>query len=95
MFGDSSNSPDTALQPFEPDASSVYPIETVATLVQMPRRHIVVYFKYGLVSPVIDPTCGGWWFDDEAIRGMLRVCRNPAIARNNLPSKRSNLKPPS
>jgi hypothetical protein len=31
MFGDSSNSPDTALQPFEPDASSVYPIETVAT----------------------------------------------------------------
>ena len=34
MFGDSANSPGTALQPFEPDASSVYPIETVATLVQ-------------------------------------------------------------
>jgi len=61
MIGDTANSHNTALQPFEPDASSVYPIETVATLVQVPRRHIVVYFKYGLVSPVIDPTCGGWW----------------------------------
>ena len=73
MFGDSANSPGTALQPFEPDASSVYPIETVATLVQVPRRHIVVYFKYGLVCPVIDPTCGGWWFDDEAIRALRRI----------------------
>jgi len=73
MFSDSANSPGTALQPFEPDASSVYPIETVATLVQMPRRHIVVYFKHGLVSPVIDPTCGGWWFDDEAIRALRRI----------------------
>jgi hypothetical protein len=29
MFGECANSPGTALQPFEPDASSVYPIETV------------------------------------------------------------------
>jgi len=73
MIGDTANSHNTALQPFEPDASSVYPIETVATLVQVPRRHIVVYFKYGLVSPVIDPTCGGWWFDHEAIRALRRI----------------------
>ena len=73
MFSDSANSPGTALQPFEPDASSVYPIETVATLVQVPRRHIVIYFKYRLVSPVIDPTCGGWWFDDEGIRALRRI----------------------
>jgi len=73
MIGDSANSRNTALQPFEPDASSVYPIETVATLVQVPRRHIVVYFKYGLVSPAIDPAYGGWWFDDEAIRALRRI----------------------
>jgi DNA-binding transcriptional MerR regulator len=69
----SAQSPGTALQPFEPDAGSVYPIETVATLVQVPRRHIVVYFKHGLVSPVIDPAYGGWWFDDEAIQVLRRI----------------------
>jgi DNA-binding transcriptional MerR regulator len=73
MIGDTANSRKTALQPFEPDASSVYPIETVATLVQVPRRHIVVYFKYGLVSAAIDPAYGGWWFDDEAIRALRRI----------------------
>jgi DNA-binding transcriptional MerR regulator len=73
MIGDTANSRNTALQPFEPDASSVYPIETVATLVQVPRRQIVVYFKYGLVSPAIDPAYGGWWFDDEAIRALRRI----------------------
>jgi DNA-binding transcriptional MerR regulator len=73
MIGNSTNSGTTALQLFQPDASSVYPIEMVATLVQVPRRHIVVYFKYGLVSPVIDPAYGGWWFGDEAIRTLRRI----------------------
>jgi DNA-binding transcriptional MerR regulator len=73
MFSDSAKAAGTALQPFEPDASSVYPIETVATLAQVPRRHIVVYFKYRLVSPVIDPADSGWWFDDEAIRVLRRI----------------------
>ena len=22
---------------------------------------------------MIDPTCGGWWFDDEAIRALRRI----------------------
>jgi DNA-binding transcriptional MerR regulator len=73
MIGNSTNSANTALQPFQPDAGSVYTIETVATLVQVPRRRIVVCFKYGLVSPVIDPSYGGWWFDDEAIRTLRRI----------------------
>jgi DNA-binding transcriptional MerR regulator len=73
MIGKATISGNTALQPFQPDASSVYPIETVATLVQVPRRHIVVYFKHGLVSPVIDPAYGGWWFDEEAIRTLRRI----------------------
>ena len=72
MFRDSAKT-STALQPFEPDTRSVYPIETVATLAQVPRRHIVVYFKYGLVSPAIDPAYSGWWFDDEAIRVLRRI----------------------
>jgi DNA-binding transcriptional MerR regulator len=72
-FGNPARSPGAELQPFEPDASSVYSIETVATLLQVPRRHIVVYFKHGLVSPVVDPACVGWWFDDEAIRVLRRI----------------------
>ena len=72
MFANSAQSISTALQPSEPDTSSIYPIETVAHLVQMPRRHIVVYFKYGLVSPVVDPV-HGWWFNDEAIRALRRI----------------------
>ncbi len=45
MFDNSAKSLGTALQPFEPDANSVYPIETVATFAQVPRRHIAVYFQ--------------------------------------------------
>jgi DNA-binding transcriptional MerR regulator len=73
MFNDSAQSHSTALQPFEPGANSVYPIETVVLLVAVPRRHIAVYFKYGLVSPVVDPKYGGWWFDGEAIRTLRRI----------------------
>jgi DNA-binding transcriptional MerR regulator len=73
MFDNSAKSLGTALQPFEPAANSVYPIETVATFAQVPRRHIAVYFKYGLVSPAIDPMYGGWWFNDEAIRTLRRI----------------------
>ena len=71
-IGDSSSSI-MALQPFEPDSASVYPIETVANLARVPRRHIVVYFKYGLISPVTDPVCAGWWFNDDAIRVLRRI----------------------
>jgi MerR family transcriptional regulator, heat shock protein HspR len=73
MFDNATKSSSTALQTFEPDASSVYPIEMAATLARVTRRHIVVYFKYGLVAPVIDPACGGWWFSDRAIRVLRRI----------------------
>lgn len=63
----------TALQPFEPDSDTVYTIETAAKLAQVPRRHIVVYFKHGLVSPAIDPSNGGWWFNDQAINALRRI----------------------
>jgi MerR HTH family regulatory protein len=44
---------------------------------QRSRKYPVVtslsIFKYGLVSPAIDPTYGGWWFNDEAIRTLRRI----------------------
>ena len=65
--------PITALQLFEPDARAVYTLDAVASLTQVRRRLIVVYCKHGLVSPVMDPACSGWYFNDEAIRILRRI----------------------
>jgi DNA-binding transcriptional MerR regulator len=65
--------PITALQLFEPDARAVYTLDAVASLTQVRRRLIVVYCKHGLVSPVMDPACSGWDFNDEAIRILRRI----------------------
>ena len=73
MFGNSVETPITTLQLFEPDARAVYTIEAAARLTQLPRRLIVVYFRHGLVSPVMDPACSGWYFNDEAIRILRRI----------------------
>jgi MerR family transcriptional regulator/heat shock protein HspR len=62
-----------ALQVFEPDARTVYTIEMVAQLAQVPRRLIVLYYKHGLVLPVRDPASSGWCFDEEAIRIVRRI----------------------
>ena len=72
-FGNSVESPITTLQLFEPDARAVYTLEVAASLTQIPRRLIAVYFKHGLVSPVMDPACSGWYFNDEAIRILRRI----------------------
>jgi DNA-binding transcriptional MerR regulator len=72
-FGYPVKAPITALQLFEPDARAVYTLEAAASLTQLPRRLIAVYFKHGLVSPVMDPACSGWYFNDEAIRILRRI----------------------
>jgi DNA-binding transcriptional MerR regulator len=65
--------PPRALQPFEPDPRTAYTIEMTAHLVDVPRHTILLYCKHGLVSPVVDPACGGYFFNDEAIRVLRRV----------------------
>ena len=62
-----------AIQLFEPDGDTVYTIEAAAHIAQVARRSILVYYKYGLVSPVVDPECGGYYFNDEAIRTLRRI----------------------
>ena len=73
MSGNSVETPMTTLQLFEPDARAVYTLEAAASLTQLPRRLIAVYFRHGLVSPVMDPACSGWYFNDEAIRILRRI----------------------
>jgi DNA-binding transcriptional MerR regulator len=42
-------------------------------LVDVPRLMVLVYCKLGLVSPVVDPGCGGYYFNHEAIRILRRI----------------------
>jgi DNA-binding transcriptional MerR regulator len=65
--------PTRALQLFEPDPRTAYTIEMTAHLLDVPRHTILLYCKHGLVSPVMDPACGGYFFNDEAIRVLRRV----------------------
>ena len=63
----------SALQRFEPDPNIVYFIEEVRDLAQVPRRTILIYSKYGLVSPIVDPDWGGYYFSGESIRSLRRI----------------------
>ncbi len=62
-----------SLQIFVPDPNAVYTIKVTAELTHIPRRMILVYHKHGLISPVIDPEDGGYYFNDAAIRTLRRV----------------------
>jgi DNA-binding transcriptional MerR regulator len=62
-----------ALQRFSPDPDSVYSIDTAAHLSGMPRHLILVSCKHGLVSPLVDPDYGGYYFDQPTIRTLKRI----------------------
>jgi DNA-binding transcriptional MerR regulator len=63
----------TALNLYEPDPARVYSIEAVSLLTHVPRRLIAVYYRHGLVSPIMDPDGGGWYFNDEGVRRLRRI----------------------
>ena len=58
----------TDLELFEPRPDLVYSIESVEHITRLSRRRIALYYKYGFISPVVNPDCGGYYFNDEAIR---------------------------
>jgi DNA-binding transcriptional MerR regulator len=66
-------SPLVALQLYEPESHLFYSIETAARLSHVSRRMIAVYCQHGLVSPVMDPASGGWFFNDDGIRRLRRI----------------------
>ena len=61
------------LQLFEPAPEAVYTIEAAANLAHVGRHRILVYYKQGLVSPVVAPECGGYYFNDEGVRTLRRI----------------------
>lgn len=61
------------LELFEPGTEAVYPIDVAARLARVPRHSILVYCRYGMVTPAVDPESSGFYFDNEAIRVLRRI----------------------
>lgn len=67
------NIPVFTIQRFEPAPNAVYSIESTAQLGNVSRRMLALLCRHGLLTPVMDPECGGYYFNDEAIRRLQRI----------------------
>jgi len=57
----------------ESGSNTVYTIETVEKITHISRDRIVLYYRYGLVSPVKTAEEEELTFDDEAIHKLRRI----------------------
>lgn len=63
----------TTLTVWEPEPEMLYTIDYAAQFAGMPRRHIVLYARYGLITPANALGDGGWYFTAETIRTLRRI----------------------
>lgn len=61
------------LQIFEPQPGRLYNLDTTAHLTGTPRRSLLVYWKHGLIEPIVDPPYGMLYFTDESIRMIRQI----------------------
>ena len=61
------------IQLFEPPADALYTIDGTSQIVDVPRRTILVYCKYRLLSPANTTTDHGYYFNGNAIRTLRRI----------------------
>lgn len=61
------------IQRLEPAPNVIYSIESTAQFANVPRRLLAVLYKHGLLTPVMDPECAGYYYNDEAIRRLQRI----------------------
>jgi DNA-binding transcriptional MerR regulator len=61
------------IQLFEPPADAFYTIEATSRIVDVPRRRILVYCRYHLLSPATNTTGHGYYFGRDAIRSLRRI----------------------
>jgi DNA-binding transcriptional MerR regulator len=62
-----------AVQPYDPDPTAVYSLETAAQIADVPRRTVLIYCKHKLISPVAEPGIWGYWFDADAIQTLREI----------------------
>ena|SRR5688572_4518575 len=62
-----------AIQPFTPQNEVLYNLDEAAHLARLPRHFVVVCWKHGLISPQVDSTYGGLFFDCASIRSLQRI----------------------
>ena len=61
------------IQLFEPPADALYTIDGTSRIVDLPRRRILVYCKYRLLSPADTTGDHGYYFTGNAIRTLRRI----------------------
>jgi DNA-binding transcriptional MerR regulator len=67
------NTPSATLTRWEPEPETLYTIDFAAQFAGLPRRHIALYTRYGLIKPVTEPGDGGWYFTAESIRTLRQI----------------------
>jgi len=63
----------SAVQLFEPNPGTAYPIERVSQLAGISRRRILIYCRERLVSPTANPDVEGYWFDGVTLRTLRQI----------------------
>jgi DNA-binding transcriptional MerR regulator len=58
---------------FQPKPGTMYSLDATARLAGIPRRTILIYWRAGLVRPVIQPPYGVMEFTEEAIYTLRRI----------------------
>src|SRR5881275_2299672 len=71
------------IQLFEPPSGALYTIEATSRIVDVPRRTILVYCKYHLLSPATNKADHGYYFDRDAIRALRRIEALRTVCRND------------
>ena len=84
-MNDQAQTPVYTIQRFEPDPNTLYNIESTARIGDVSRRTLVLLYKYGLLTPVMDPECAGYYYNDEAIRRLRRIAYLRNVRGVNLP----------
>jgi DNA-binding transcriptional MerR regulator len=62
-----------AITSFDSTPDALYTLDTAAHLAGVPRRAILVYCKFGLIHPIVEPAFGGLYFNDSAIRAIRQA----------------------
>jgi DNA-binding transcriptional MerR regulator len=82
------NEPLTTLTHWEPEPDVLYTLDRVAQFAGLPRRHIVLYARHGLIAPAVTPPDEGWYFTAEAIHPLRRIANLQERHRLDLHSVR-------